>query len=281
MFDKAIRQWRVPREKRTYVGGFSLIHTPRLEVLQPRGHVSIPKHPTLWVAHSCLELETRVESYEDWRVRQAEETVLGVSTTREDDDKRRQRGRDMALDVRIHKTGLGLWSVPSHATSHGRRLNLDQKLVQYYEVDTNLTTCTCIDYARRKKRCKHIYAIEHLTNAWGGSSRVMQQSSKAANFALSYGVTLGKLAALSGLRSGRFSSSKPNLAGMPRPDPKGLDFAAFEKSIATAIGIPTSFLQSAKVSHQIHDEIIITLEVQAPKPAAAVTFSLDVAYAEK
>src|SRR3989338_4989882 len=83
-----------------------------------------------------------------------ESSNLGVGTN----NPRRQRGILIAQRSKIKKTSRG-WRVPS------------QKKHTYYNVgygrlDDKLS-CTCPDYQERLEKCKHIFAVEHLTEKEG------------------------------------------------------------------------------------------------------------------
>src|SRR5437870_3171667 len=62
-------------------------------------------------------------------------------------DRREQNGRDMAATLRLDRAG-SLWIVPSR-TGNGR-----------YTVDRGAGTCKCPDYELRRRRCKHLWAVE-------------------------------------------------------------------------------------------------------------------------
>jgi SWIM zinc finger len=149
---------------------FGLIEFPEIELARPRRELFFPKSSSFWVPRwgwdkTVKELCDEAESYEDYRVRQAEEIALGIQHSAEFDEldiERRQRGMAMAWDPRIKPIRSGVWAAPSSNPQSGRRLNGRQELVKHYEVDTRMRTCTCPDFARRRKKCKHIYAVEHI-----------------------------------------------------------------------------------------------------------------------
>src|SRR5712691_5642525 len=62
-------------------------------------------------------------------------------------DRREQSGRDIAATLRLERDG-DLWIVPSR-TGNGR-----------CTVDPDAGTCTCPDYELRRRRCKHLWAVE-------------------------------------------------------------------------------------------------------------------------
>lgn len=67
------------------------------------------------------------------------------------DDGREERGRKLARDKRIARTGAATWSVP--ASESGKT----------YVVNTLAATCSCKDWElRRSGRCKHLWAVEFV-----------------------------------------------------------------------------------------------------------------------
>lgn len=60
-------------------------------------------------------------------------------------DLREQRGMELAA-TRIIKKKKGVWLVPSQSGN------------DKYQVNVQLTTCTCLDHGTRGVKCKHIYA---------------------------------------------------------------------------------------------------------------------------
>jgi hypothetical protein len=194
---------------------WSFIELPNVRVVPPAARLFFPRRVSLWVPawawdKTARELCVNAQSYEDYLIQLAEDAILYIdrahtpseATT---DAARRERGRALALDLRIKKTGLGLWSVPSSVAGSGPRLNASKQLTATYEVDTNAGTCTCPDYTKRKKKCKHQYAIEHLT-------------------------TVGFTYSHRGTVTGRLSSKGPNLQWqLPRStNPPAVTFLNFE-----------------------------------------------------
>lgn len=234
---------------------FGLIEFPEFDIECPKGELVFPRDVTL---------------YEDYRIQQAEDIALGVEHKPEFesiDIERRQRGMAMAWDPRIRQVRSGIWSVPSGQSYVKARLGRhrrpsDSKPVTSYEVDARRRTCTCPDFERRRLKCKHIYAIEHLS-VYSSFSVGIDYAAKDAEFTKSIFAKMGQELMQFGTTTGRLSSSKPNQCGVPRPDLGPVDYAALETRIAAAIGIPRSFLQS-----DIHDAVALTLEVKQPATVA-------------
>lgn len=66
---------------------------------------------------------------------------------------RQERGKNIA-ETRSIRQQKGLWMVPSEQTKYPLyKVNLN----------SNLPTCTCADYEKRKRKCKHIYAAEYAS----------------------------------------------------------------------------------------------------------------------
>lgn len=65
-------------------------------------------------------------------------------------DARQQRGLTIAQDKRIRKITETIWMVPSQ--SHKGT----------YAVDIGASTCTCPDHEETAKKCKHLWAVEHV-----------------------------------------------------------------------------------------------------------------------
>jgi transposase len=64
-------------------------------------------------------------------------------------DLREQRGMELAA-TRIIRKKQGIWSVPSQS-GNGK-----------YEVNIQMTSCTCLDHEIRGVKCKHIYAVSFV-----------------------------------------------------------------------------------------------------------------------
>jgi SWIM zinc finger len=239
------------------INGFSFLRMHHVEIIRPGERLLLPRKVAFWVPRwgwdkTAKELCDEAESYEDYRIRQAEEVVLGIRYDAEFDKidtERRQRGMALALDPRIKRIRSGVWAVPAQAPSPRRRsrwtcsrMNSSGKLVREYEVDTHARTCTCPDFARRRKMCKHIYAAEYLqaqasvrdlADATAIAKAIATAKAKSfswqatwlsrnSNFALLYGdLNNSKLAAVrSTVQSGRFSTKHPNLSAPPRSEPQ-------------------------------------------------------------
>jgi len=142
----------------------SLIHPSKPAVVVPKCELALPKCADAWVADSLLVLKPRIESSEDWRIRQFEDHVLGVNEDKSVDANRRRRGAALALNPAVRHVGMGIWSAPSTTSVKDKRLDKNKKLTSSYMVDMTLGTCSCPDYDRHKKKCKHIYAVEHVKN---------------------------------------------------------------------------------------------------------------------
>lgn len=88
---------------------------------------------------------------------------------------RKQKGAEIAAQTRLTHKGQ-VWFVPSRRhPSKVYRVNLRPKT----------PTCTCLDYESRRRKCKHIYAVEHVLsqpkNTTGkGSPRKAQPRSEAS-----------------------------------------------------------------------------------------------------
>jgi hypothetical protein len=275
----------------------SLIHLHQVVIARPGGLVFPSRRVTLWTKR----LGKKAESYEAYRVRVAEDIVLGQAEEivefggernalekfrdGQAGDERRGRGMVIALNPNIKHVDLGLWQVPSRWVT---------KPCVTYDVDMNANTCTCLDHKKRKKKCKHIYAVEYLqskTSMWQSehlgkflssidrANNADRQASMAANFGLMYGQDPKALAALIsgvgqlGTKSGRLSSSKPNLAGIPRDDKiPNVDDGWVESRIATIVKERMKSLRGVtdvKVTSFIHDEIILEF-TQPSMPSAKI-----------
>ena len=65
------------------------------------------------------------------------------------DQARRQRGRSIAAVCRIEERKPGLWVVPGEAGGGS----------YWVRMDGDPPTCTCEDFAKRQRACKHIHAV--------------------------------------------------------------------------------------------------------------------------
>src|SRR5262245_18626943 len=68
------------------------------------------------------------------------------------DEARRRRGRAIAAACRIEQRKPGLWVVPAQ-TGGGS---------YWVRMDDSPPTCTCEDFAKRERDCKHIHAVRLL-----------------------------------------------------------------------------------------------------------------------
>src|SRR4051812_38479770 len=80
--------------------------------------------------------------------------VETTGTTETDMEAREQRGQDMAQSVKIIPQGTG-WIVPSSTGSGNYKVYMDPEAPK----------CTCPDYEKRGKKCKHIFAVEYSLRA--------------------------------------------------------------------------------------------------------------------
>jgi transposase len=64
-------------------------------------------------------------------------------------DERQERGRLLANDRRIKLVSGATWSVPSQTQNSGA-----------YMVNVMAATCSCPDYELRRRKCKHLWAVE-------------------------------------------------------------------------------------------------------------------------
>jgi SWIM zinc finger len=298
-----MKQARKLRQPLPPTHDFRFVHVPRTELARPGGELFFPRDVGLWVSDSVYSLRPRVESHEDYRIRIAEDIVefggernaLEKFRDGRAGDERRARGMALALNPNIKHVDLGLWQVPSHS---------ENKPCVVYDVDLNAKTCTCLDHQKRKKKCKHIYAVEYLqskTSMWQSehmgtwTDSADRQASMAASFMQVYGSGFTKMELagfdLSKVQSGRFSTSKPNLSSPPRSGPQpaafiDIDFSELETRLAASLGItPITHihkdavkhaLKGVKVTSFIHDEIILEVEVAPPTPADAITLKVPV-----
>ncbi len=71
---------------------------------------------------------------------------------------REQRGLMIAAKAKLQQTGDGRWFVPSQSGQ------TDGRHGSYYKVNPDPTNlhCTCPDFAERKLRCKHLFAVEFV-----------------------------------------------------------------------------------------------------------------------
>jgi hypothetical protein len=144
------------------------IYIHQVVIARPGGLVFPSRRVTLWTKR----LGKKAESYEAYRVRVAEDIVLGIDADPAlADTMRKQRGMLLALNPRIKQVGLGLWHVPSSTNA------IAEVGAQVYTVDTNARTCNCPDFERRKKKCKHQYAVEWVS---GSTSTNYQSQSRIA-----------------------------------------------------------------------------------------------------
>jgi len=68
------------------------------------------------------------------------------------DEARRRRGRAIAAACRIEEREPGLWVVPAQAGGGS----------YWVRMDDSPPTCTCEDFAKRERDCKHIHAVRLL-----------------------------------------------------------------------------------------------------------------------
>jgi hypothetical protein len=242
----------------------SCICSPRFRIYRPAGLVLFRKPASLWVTHwawdkTVEELYDDVEDYEDYRVRQCEEAVLGKARDfgGVTDVMRKKRGVALALDMRIRQLGGDLWYVPSSGAGTEPRPYVAPD-AKGYRVDMKRGTCECPDYKQRKQKCKHQYAVEHLQakqyvwkTAYSGTWLMQaRRAAKMAHFGMAYGMSPTKVAKLVGFdlttvklvgfdrtKSGRFSSKQPNLSmGSPRAFTDAeVDFAALETQLMASL----------------------------------------------
>jgi predicted nucleic acid-binding Zn finger protein len=156
---------------------FFRITLPKANLVKPGEDLILPQKRCLrvpswqWnktVEQLCADSE-RIDSY---RARVAEDAILGNGGNghpRIGDADRNRRGRDMSLDMRISQVDQTYWSVPS-STGRGT-----------YTVNALMSICDCPDYQTRKKKCKHIYAVEVIQAA-----ELNQRMQKVARFAKTY-----------------------------------------------------------------------------------------------
>src|SRR6185295_9085226 len=71
-----------------------------------------------------------------------------ANTTTQGTDERQERGKLLARDRRIKLVSGATWSVPS------------QQNAGAYMVNMLAATCSCPDYEIRRRKCKHIWAVE-------------------------------------------------------------------------------------------------------------------------
>ena len=64
-------------------------------------------------------------------------------------DARQEKGRLLSLDRRIKHVSGATWSVPSQTANSGA-----------YMVNVMAATCSCPDYELRRRKCKHLWAVE-------------------------------------------------------------------------------------------------------------------------
>jgi len=64
-------------------------------------------------------------------------------------DARQEKGRLLSLDRRIKHVSGATWSVPSQTQNSGA-----------YMVNVMAATCSCPDYELRRRKCKHLWAVE-------------------------------------------------------------------------------------------------------------------------
>ncbi|HKP38493.1 MAG TPA: transposase [Pyrinomonadaceae bacterium] len=77
----------------------------------------------------------------------------------DEQQEREQRGLVIAAKAKLQRTGDGRWFVPSQSGKSGMNGG------NYYQVDPNPSKphCSCPDFEARQLRCKHLYAVEIVT----------------------------------------------------------------------------------------------------------------------
>jgi hypothetical protein len=73
---------------------------------------------------------------------------------------RENRGRAIAAVCRIEERKPGLWVVPAQSSGGS----------YWVRTDNHPPTCTCEDFAKREKPCKHIHAIRLLVEQRAGAA---------------------------------------------------------------------------------------------------------------
>jgi hypothetical protein len=198
------------------------IHLPKANLVMPGGPIAMPRKKSLllarWQWHkSVRQLCADAERLDDFYMRRAEEAMLAGSNSalhtmmmKFGDRERELRGKGMALDPRIRPAAPSSlhWTVPS-STGVGS-----------YKVDMQFQTCDCPDYAKRRLKCKHIYAVEVIQAAERATGLWVQAHDTiwSSIYSRAMRAPVGSLTVQRTGKSvtGRISSSKPNLSVRPR-----------------------------------------------------------------